>query len=229
MTDLHLTRAALRRDPSAAALSALFRSRDGQPAVDAQRRVIWTLFADDVDRSRDFLWRDDGRGRFFILSARPPDDRHALFTLETQPFAPALAAGDRLRFSLRANAVVDRAAARAKTARHRRVDVVMHALKKNHAPGDRAEHRMTLANREGADWLARQGSSRGFSVIEADATAYRVVDIPRPGSKGPATFGVLDLDGEIAVTDPPVFLAALAGGFGKARGFGCGLMLIRRA
>ena len=38
-----------------------------------------------------------------------------------------------------------------------------------------------------------------------------------------------DLTGEIAVTDPKAFLAKLAQGFGRAKGFGCGLMLIRRA
>ena len=228
MTGLHLTRASLRRDPSAAALTALFETPDRRPAVDAQRRAIWTLFADDPDRRRDFLWRDDGRGRFFILSARPPEDRHNLFALETQPFEPVLASGDRLGFSLRANAVVDRA----KAARHRRVDVVMHALTAAGADGDgnvdRAGLRMVLATREGSAWLARQGESRGFSVIQADATAYRVIDVPRPSDK-PARFGVLDLDGRIEVTDPPAFLAAVAGGFGKARAFGCGLMLIRRA
>ena len=33
----------------------------------------------------------------------------------------------------------------------------------------------------------------------------------------------------IEVTDPPAFLARLAAGFGRAKAFGCGLMLIRRA
>ena len=228
MTRLHLTRASLRRDPSAAALAALFETPDRRPAVDAQRRAIWTLFADDPDRRRDFLWRDDGRSQFFILSARPPEDRHNLFVLETQPFEPALSSGDRLGFSLRANAVVDRARA----ARHRRVDVVMHALTAAGADGDgntdRAALRMVLATREGSTWLARQGESRGFSVIQADATAYRVIDVPRSPAR-PARFGVLDLEGQITVTDPPAFVAAIAGGFGKARAFGCGLMLIRRA
>jgi CRISPR system Cascade subunit CasE len=40
---------------------------------------------------------------------------------------------------------------------------------------------------------------------------------------------VLDFEGVLEVTDPVRFLAALANGFGRARAFGCGLMLIRRA
>ena len=62
------------------------------------------------DQRRDFLWREmEQRGAFLILSARAPVDRHALFELdEPKSFAPALAAGDRLGFSLRANPVVRR-------------------------------------------------------------------------------------------------------------------------
>ncbi|WP_243641924.1 type I-E CRISPR-associated protein Cas6/Cse3/CasE [Rhodovulum steppense] len=42
-------------------------------------------------------------------------------------------------------------------------------------------------------------------------------------------FGILDLEGRIEVTDPEALLARLARGFGRAKAFGCGLMLIRRA
>ncbi len=43
------------------------------------------------------------------------------------------------------------------------------------------------------------------------------------------THGVLDLEGEIEVTDPAAFATALAQGFGRAKAWGCGMMLIRRA
>ena len=43
-----------------------------------------------------------------------------------------------------------------------------------------------------------------------------------------AIFGVLDISGVLIVEDPVRFLAAQAAGFGRARAFGCGLMLIRR-
>jgi CRISPR system Cascade subunit CasE len=57
---------------------------------------------------------------------------------------------------------------------------------------------------------------------------YERVRLPRPA--GPdAVFGRLDLDGVLAVGDPALFLSSLASGFGRARAFGCGLMLIRRA
>jgi CRISPR system Cascade subunit CasE len=63
-------------------------------------------------------------------------------------------------------------------------------------------------------------------MVKADGYDQR--HIPRDG-KAPITLSTLDFEGVLAVTDPPIFLAALASGFGRARAFGCGLMLIRRA
>ena len=71
---------------------------------DAPRRghhLIWSLFADRTDRRRDFLWTAGCSGAFITLSARPSDDRHRLFWIESsEPFASALAAGDRVAFRL---------------------------------------------------------------------------------------------------------------------------------
>ena len=44
-----------------------------------------------------------------------------------------------------------------------------------------------------------------------------------------ATFGVLDLRGRLTVRSPEVFVEALLAGFGRAKAYGCGLMLVRRA
>lgn len=39
--------------------------------------------------------------------------------------------------------------------------------------------------------------------------------------------GVLDFDGVIDVVDPERFREAIGEGFGRAKAFGCGLMLLR--
>ncbi|NVN31737.1 type I-E CRISPR-associated protein Cas6/Cse3/CasE, partial [Endobacter medicaginis] len=74
-----------------------------------------------------------------------------------------------------------------------------------------------------------QGGEAGFEPLGGVAVdGYERRRVPR-ASGPPAVFGVLDFDGELRVTDPARFLARLAGGFGRARAFGCGLMLIRRS
>ena len=47
--------------------------------------------------------------------------------------------------------------------------------------------------------------------------------------RGGPRFGGIDLEAGLTLTDPAAFLGRLLGGFGRAKAFGCGLMLIRRA
>ena len=194
--------------------------------TDAHHRLIWTLFADSPDRARDFLWRDEGAGGFTLLSARPPVASRVFEPPEVKPFAPALAHGDRLAFVLRVNATRDLAAA----ARGRRVDVVMHALR-DVPPGERAEARMTAAQAAAEAWMAGQGARAGFSPAALTVADYAVAALPGHVGrrKSQPQYGILDLAGVLTVSDPAAFVARLGQGFGRARGFGCGLMLIRRA
>lgn len=237
MTPLHLSRVRLRRDAPAAALAPILLPPDDGQRAGTVHRLLWTLFADDRHRRRDFLWREaggtdlvPGRSEFLVLSDRGPVDAHGLFHLETKEFAPALAPGDRLAFSLRANPVVTKPGdlnARGKRKRTRH-DVVMERLR--HVPkGERAEPRFGLVQEAGRDWLMQQGERYGFAVLEGlRVDGYETLRVPREGER-PILFSVLDLDGVLEVRDPAAFLAALRGGFGKAKAFGCGLMLIRRA
>lgn len=231
---MYLSRVWLRRDAPAAALAPILLPPDDGERAGTVHRLLWTLFADAPDRRRDFLWREaggtdlvPGHSEFLVLSAREPRDAHGLFRLETKEFAPVLSPGDRLAFSLRANAVVTRPdpGRGGKPSRH---DVVMDRLRA--VPEDkRAEQRFGLLQEAGRDWLARQGERAGFAVLEGSRVdGYEPVRVPRRG-KQPIRFSVLDLDGTLEVRDPAAFVTTLAAGFGKAKAFGCGLMLIRRA
>ncbi|MBX6375972.1 MAG: type I-E CRISPR-associated protein Cas6/Cse3/CasE [Acetobacteraceae bacterium] len=229
MSGLWLSRVRLRRDAPLAALARLLVPEGGGPRAAASHHLVWALFADTPERRRDFLWREEAPGRFLILSARQPVDPHGLFELDPpKPFAPLLAAGDRLQFALRANPVVARPASHGQ--RGRRHDVVMDALRAVPAGPLRAEARREAAVREGRLWLKRQGERHGF-VADADVVVdgYDRVVVPRAAGARPVVFGVLDFHGVLTVEEPARFLAALARGFGHARAFGCGLMLIRRA
>jgi CRISPR system Cascade subunit CasE len=225
MTALFLSRASLRRDTSVAALAELLVPSNSQDRVGASHKLVWALFADSAGRQRDFLWREEKPGHFLALSRRPPDDPHHLFDLDYKTFTPALSAGDKLGFTLRANPVVARPEARGE--RGKRHDVVMNALS-TVPPEDRALARPQAVLTAGRAWLARQGAAHGFAPLyDADVDGYDSLRIPRAGGK-PAVFGVLDISGVLEVHDPARFLARLALGFGRARAFGCGLMLIRR-
>ena len=171
-----------------------------------------------------------------ILSQRAPADPHGLFDLDTKPFVPALEVGDRLRFSLRANPVVARKGAldsdeKAKRVRGKRVSIVMDALQ-DLAKGERAAARDRLTMEAGQRWLTEQGTRAGFvpsGVTVESCAQIDIADTSRKKRRDRAGISVMDLAGELEVTDPPTFILKLAQGFGSAKAFGNGLMLIRRA
>jgi CRISPR system Cascade subunit CasE len=224
MTELYLSRASLRRDAPVAALASLLVPDDANARVSASHRLTWSLFSEGPDQPRDFLWREMRAGEFLALSPRPPNDAGHLFEVESKPFAPSLAIGDRLRFSLRCCATVSRSVEHG--IRGRRHDVVMDALF-NVPREQRAQARDLAEQTASSDWLARQGNRSGFELCGIVVDGYDRVTLPRATGK-PAVFGVLDLSGALEVTDPDCFLTKLSRGFGKAKAFGCGLMLIKR-
>jgi CRISPR system Cascade subunit CasE len=147
-----IARARLRRDVPAQSLARILVPEDPSSRLGAGHHLVWALFADGRDRRRDFLWRETRPGEFLILAARPPSDPHALFVLEYKPFAPALRAGQCLRFDLRANPVVNIPATRG--ARGKRHDIVVHALSKL-ATAERAAARAKVMRVAGSAWLGR--------------------------------------------------------------------------
>ncbi|MDI5633358.1 type I-E CRISPR-associated protein Cas6/Cse3/CasE, partial [Salmonella enterica subsp. enterica serovar Anatum] len=67
----------------------------------ASHQWLWQLFPEQ--ELRQFLFREEAHGGFFMLSAIPPLLQHSLFLIETKPFNPQLTNGLELDFQLRAN------------------------------------------------------------------------------------------------------------------------------
>lgn len=239
---LYLSHLRLARTPSVQALEPLLAPADPAKRRAAQHNLLWSVFTDGPDRDRDFLWREERENSFLILSARPPVQTDLFEPHQIKEFAPALAPGDRLGFQLRCNATRTEKTGGLSTGgkeKKRHIDLVMDALQaipgRKDLPKDaqslRAQARLSLAQDVGRAWLARQGERGGFHLLEAEVADYSTTVLPghRGQRKGQPQFGILDLTGRIEITEPEAFLAQMALGFGRAKAFGCGLMLIRRA
>ncbi|MEM9726712.1 MAG: type I-E CRISPR-associated protein Cas6/Cse3/CasE [Pseudomonadota bacterium] len=249
---LYLSRLRLRHDaPADQLVAAALGSRRMGEVMDAQHRLLWTVFGDRSDRTRDWLWRGADDAKFFTLSRRAPDPHSAIFDVETRRFEPDLETGDRLSFQLRVNATRNDPNVKASNGkRSKRFDIAQKVI--NETPQElRAQQRHAIAEQAALDWICARSEASGFRLIEhtpekrheepqeepqeerrersARLDAYHVIRIPRRRSAQRAVFGVFDLEGLIEVTDPGVFVDTLAQGFGRAKAFGCGLMLIRRA
>ncbi|WP_018268672.1 type I-E CRISPR-associated protein Cas6/Cse3/CasE [Methylosinus sp. LW4] len=241
MTPLFLSRATLKSVPSLEAVAPVLAPTDPAARLHVDHRLIWSLFAGDRNATRDFLYRREDLGapatRFLVLSHRLPDQDSPLFNVETKEFAPALEKGDRLSFSLLANpAVTHWRIVDGKKVR-RRDDVVMHSLA-TVPREERPSMRLQIIEAEGRRWLESQGARAGFEISPADALkidGYRQIEIDRDivrvravARRETISTSVLSFDGFLTVIEPELFLDNLARGFGRARAFGCGLMLIRR-
>ena len=75
-----------------------------------------------------------------------------------------------------------------------------------------------------------RGGRAGFGVLDAVVEDYSVELLPghRGPRKGQPQFGIIEVAGRLEVTDPAIFLDYIGKGFGRAKAFGCGLMLVRR-
>jgi CRISPR system Cascade subunit CasE len=214
-----LTRAELRRDePAQRALSRILLD---EGARDVGHRLVWSLFATDPDAVRDFLYREVSPGSYLIVSNREPSDPNGLWVLRTKKYVASLNVGQRLGFALRANP-----AQSTKTAgrdRGIRVDAVMHA--KSRADGSLSAEAVEAA---ALDWLYVRETRLGVSFERelCSAGGYRQVQIGRLGAR-PIRYSIIDYEGVLRVEDPEALGLALLGGVGKARAYGCGLLMLR--
>lgn len=239
---LYLTKATLKRSPDVRALVQTLLPEDPNEHALAAHRLVWSLFGDEEDRKRDFLWRELAPGQFFTLSERAPPIAHALFDVcEPKEFVPALKQGDRLAFSLRANPTKTLRPSSPSATHGKHVDVVMHAkhLLKEEISEDRSRWpAFRDIEREAlTDWLTNQGARHGFALTARDEdeperaslriSGYQSIRFRHRDSR--VQYAKADMDGVLTVTEPATFLEKLAQGFGRAKSYGCGLMLIRRA
>jgi CRISPR system Cascade subunit CasE len=230
--DLYLSRLTLKRSPEIGSLINILQPKEAADALATDHRLVWSVMPAEVQQQRDsarcegerrrtMLWRREGHGRYLVLGPRP--EGSSLFEVETKPFAPALRPGDELRFVIRVNATVDRrVGGRAKVERR---DIVMDLLHPV-ASGQRAGQRDALALQAATDWLRARAEAGGFRVGALAVEGYRVTGLADRRDR--ARIGILDLAGMLEVLNAEAFLARIEAGFGRAKAFGCGLMLIRR-
>lgn len=186
-------------------------------------RQLWHLFPGEAREARSsgeetrqgFLFRVEehqpGRpARLLVQSRRVPEAALGLALVGTREFHPQPTAGLRLSFLLTANPV--------KTITDGQRDT---------KPGKKSEKcRVPLIREEDQrEWLTRKLSTAGgvetTNVLPHPPIYFRKGN--RGGKLVTATF-----EGVMCVRDPGALVTLLENGVGPAKGFGCGLLLVRR-
>ncbi|MBF0180644.1 MAG: type I-E CRISPR-associated protein Cas6/Cse3/CasE [Magnetococcales bacterium] len=185
-------------------------------------QLMWRLFSGDATARRDFVFRAiEGADLLacYLVSSRPPRDLDGVWRVQTKPYAPQLTVGERLIFSLRVNPVVTRKSGL--DGKSRRHDVVMDAKKRQEGTGGEIQT-------AGAAWLKERAGRCGFQMDSVVVEGYRQHRLRQGGQGREIRFSTLDFEGLLTVTDPAALRRALLQGIGPAKGFGCGLLLVRR-
>jgi CRISPR system Cascade subunit CasE len=169
------------------------------------------------------LWRlDQGTHDhlLYVVSPLEPDLTHLAEsggrptygwqTKDYEPFLGKLTAGDRWAFRLRANPVHNTPPPDGKSR------------------GKRLPH-VTAAQQ--TEWFLQRAQRAGFSVPEGSAGApdlvlrdRRALRFDRRGRTVTLTTALFE--GTLVVDDPPALRAALIGGIGPGKGYGCGLLTL---
>ena len=196
---------------------------------------LWRFLPAPPGTVRNFLFRRrdvDGLPRFYVVSDRAPQAPSPHWQVQSKPYAPALAAGDRVAFDLRANPVVTTRNAAGKSARH---DVVMQEktrLLKQRQLAHWADWQTPdrpalpdLVQRTCSQWLQARCLRLGIALDEPTLSVEGYEQ--HRGKSGELSFSTVDFSGSLRMVDAAALRQALITGVGHAKAFGCGLLLIR--
>ncbi|MGE3287228.1 MAG: type I-E CRISPR-associated protein Cas6/Cse3/CasE [Pseudonocardia sp.] len=182
---------------------------------------VLAAFPSDRPEGR-ILWRLDEGGHdpvLYVVSATEPDLTHLVEqigrpvygwqTKDYQPFLDKLAEGDRWAFRVRVNPVHNLAG----------------------GPGERGKRVAHVTAAQQTAWLHQQAGRHGFAIAPGSAGApdlllrdRRVLRFDRRGRD--VTLSTALFEGTLVVQDADALRAALVGGIGPGKGYGCGLLTL---
>lgn len=204
-----------------------------------QHQWLWKFLPAEAGTPRDFLFRrregENNMPGFYVVSAREPVSISHAWQVNTKLFKPQFTVGQQLGFDLRANPVVTHTT----DGKKQRNDVVMH--RKKQLLAERGLSRWSdwndsdpekpllyeIVQHTCAHWLDRRAEHCGFRLLDTERLRADGYLQQRADKKG-IRFSSVDFSGALEVLDPDRFQEVLFSGIGKAKAFGCGLMLVRR-
>lgn len=224
---MYFSRVELQRDLSTASLFGQLMTGNTYAA----HQLLWELFPDDPDAQRDFIFRQEMKGGwpiFYLVSRRKPQSSDLFSSVACKKYNPVLRVGEQLAFSLRANPVVARKTEGKKhSIKH---DVWMDAKREGKAQGLGGAELLIFIEGRVKEWLSLRGELNGFSVTPSsiDLFGYQQHRVYKKKFGKPIRYSSVDLKGVLTVENPAAMQEVLLNGIGKAKAFGCGLMMVRR-
>jgi len=183
-------------------------------------QAIWDLFSDGPDRKRDFIYRLENIGKLpliYAVSNRKP--ANSLWSIETKEYDPKIPCGARLGFILRGNPTVKREG--------KRHDVIMDYKKHRSNKPQNTSNSESVQN-IGRKWIESRSEKYGFHIEQVRVDGYRQNSFVKKNSVTEIRYSTLDFNGIVSIIHSGLFQKTLFNGIGAEKGFGCGLMLVKK-
>ncbi len=222
----------VRLDPMSLQCSDIIKTL--RSSVYREHQLIWDLFENEEDTKRDFLYRrfdDKGLPQFFVLSHRKPNAVKPIWEVDTTEYNPRINMGDIYSFQLRVNPVVTKKIEGSKNPKSRKHDdVVMETRAKYKKLGKEMPSNNEIVIESGLKWINGKADTLGCHMdpkkVIVEGYSRRTGNKDKSGHQ--IRLGIMDFSGILRVTHPENFRKALTNGIGRAKAFGCGLLLLKR-
>ncbi len=191
-------------------------------------QALWKVYSDYDERKRDFIYRQIGPSSFLTVSQREPHSLQYISSLSTKEYAPVVQEGQKVHFALRFNPVVKRRDANGKQVRF---DIVQDERKRRLREGVLQENlplRTEIAIDVAPKWLSKHIPSLDIDASSIVVEAYRPEKLRKKKGGSLLTIASMDVQGTAIVRDVPMLQEVLYKGVGCAKGFGFGLLLLRK-
>ena len=189
-------------------------------------KEIWKLFPDDPCGARNFLYAVVGDERtIYCVSTRVPVSNDGTWDVESKPYDPFIEEGDYFRFRVCVNPTV----ANDSTGKHQRHDVVMDMKRRCKERGEDMPME-EIVHSAVMKWMERKGVSNGFEISDPDHAIVHsyLRNESMKGGVHKIVFSTVVVEGILRVKEPELFRKVMFEGLWPAKGFGCGLMLVKR-
>ncbi|MBI2790381.1 MAG: type I-E CRISPR-associated protein Cas6/Cse3/CasE [Gammaproteobacteria bacterium] len=201
----------------------------------SDHQLIWQFLKAAPGTERDFLFRrrdvSNSMPGFYVVSHRKPKPISEAWEVQSREYDPQLRDGQQFSFELRANPVTSYKV----NNKSQRVDVVIHEKKKLLAErglqrwldwkDDDKPELYKLVHDTCSQWLIKRAERMGFQLgidnLRIDNYAQH-----KEEQRG-ILFSTVDFSGALTVINHEQFTNALFSGIGRAKAFGCGLLLVK--
>jgi len=199
-------------------------------------RFVWRIFNENDTQKPDaaqFLYRIDyflDTPVIYVLSRYKPESQIKRWQVQTKVWQPGIVDGAMFQFSLRANPTIGISG--------KRHDVFMH-VKKHYSGEDQFELRELMFS-AGKGFLQNKAKTIGIEFLGETldfsnkqkltgvkhANGENIVHSGK--TENAITISTVDYQGVFRVVDQTLLLQNVLKGIGRAKRFGCGLMLLNR-